>query len=94
MYADDLGLVADSPEELQAICMLNIVCTYAGKWRYNLNTGKSFVMVFGESACSRTHARSSQNWYLGNEEVEEADEVHHGPGDSQNGFPFYHLPHH
>ena len=75
MYADDLALVADSPEELQA--MLNIVCTYAGKWHYNLNAGKSFVMIFGESPCSRTHARSSRNWYLGNEEVEEADEVHH-----------------
>ena len=75
MYADDLALVADSPEELQA--MLNIVCTYAGKWHYNLNAGKSFVMIFGESPRSRTHARSSRNWYLGNEEVEEADEVHH-----------------
>ena len=51
MYADDLGLVADSPEELQA--MLNIVCTYAGKWRYNLNAGKSFVMIFRESPRSK-----------------------------------------
>ena len=32
-------------------------------------------MVFGESRT--THARSSRKWYLGNEEVEEADEVHH-----------------
>ena len=40
MYADDLALVVDSLEELQA--MLNIVHTYAGKWRYNLNAGKSF----------------------------------------------------
>ena len=46
MYVDDLALVSDSPAELQA--MLNIVCTYAGKWRYNLNAGKSFVMVFRE----------------------------------------------
>ena len=49
MYMDDLTLVADSPEELQA--MLNIMCTYAG---YNLNAGKSFVLVFGESSRSRT----------------------------------------
>ena len=47
MYADDLALIADSPQELQA--MLNIVHSYAGKWRYNLNASKSFIMVFGES---------------------------------------------
>ena len=75
MHVDDLVLVANSPEELQA--MLNIVHTYAGKWRYNLNAGKSFVMVFGESPHSRTQARSSWKWYLGSEEVEEADKVHH-----------------
>ena len=45
MYADDLALVAESPQELQA--MLNIVHSYAGKWRYNLNANKSFIMVFG-----------------------------------------------
>ena len=37
MYTDDLALVDDSPKELQA--MLNIMRTYAGKWRYNLNVG-------------------------------------------------------
>ena len=74
MHTDDLALVADSPEELQA--MINTVCTYAGKWRYSLNLGTSFVMVFRESPHSRTHARSSRNWYLRNEEIE-ADKVHH-----------------
>lgn len=74
MYTNNLALVADSPEELQA--MLNIVCTYAGKWRYNFNTGKSFAMVFGESLRSRTDARSSRKWYLGSKALEEADKVH------------------
>ena len=32
MYADNLALVASSPEELQA--MLDIVATYADKWQY------------------------------------------------------------
>ena len=41
--ADDLALIAESPQELQA--MLNIVHSYAGKWRYNLNASKSFFMV-------------------------------------------------
>ena len=44
MYTDDLALIAESPQELQA--MLNIVHSYAGKWRYNLNACKSFIMVF------------------------------------------------
>ena len=75
MYADDLALVAESPQELQA--MLNIVHSYAGKWRYNLNANKSFIMVFGESPRSRTQARSLWEWHLGNEKVQEADGVHH-----------------
>ena len=75
MYADDLALVAESPQELQA--MLNIMHSYTGKWRYNLNANKSFIMVFGESPRSRTQARSLREWHLGNEKVQEADEVHH-----------------
>ena len=47
MYADDLALIAECPQEFQA--MLNIVHSHAGKWRYNLNASKSFIMVFGES---------------------------------------------
>ena len=44
MYADDLALVASSPEELQA--MLDIVATYADKWQYHqLNVDKSSVMA-------------------------------------------------
>ena len=73
MYADDLALIADSPQELQA--MLNIIHSYAGK--YNLNASKSFIMVFRESPHSRTQARSLREWHLGSEKVQEADEVHH-----------------
>ena len=43
MYADDLALVASSPEELQA--MLDTVATYADKWQYQLNVDKSSVMA-------------------------------------------------
>jgi len=34
-------------------------------------------MVFGESTRPRNQVRSTRKWYLGNEAVEEADEVHH-----------------
>ena len=52
MYADDLALVASSPEELQA--MLDIVTTYADKWQYQLNADKSSVIVLGETEGSAT----------------------------------------
>ena len=75
MYADDLALVASSPEELQA--MLDIVATYADKWQYQLNADKSSVMVLGETAKMRLSARSSRKWYIGGEEIRETDEQHH-----------------
>ena len=62
MYADDLALIATSPEELQG--MLDIVQEYAQKWRYSLRPGKSKVMVFG----CRNHSPSC--WKLGNDTIE------------------------
>ena len=49
MYADDLALVADSADNLQAL--LNVVYAYSRKWRYQLNADKSVVLVIGECAC-------------------------------------------
>ena len=63
MYADDLTLIANSPDELQG--MLNIVHSYAKKWRYSINADKSAVMVFGESAKSRDLAENIGNGVLG-----------------------------
>ena len=48
MYADDLALVASSPEEVQE--MLDIVSHYASQWRYQLNSSKSVILVLGESS--------------------------------------------
>ena len=62
MYADDLALVASSPEELQA--MLDIVSHYASQWRYRLNSSKSVILVLGESPRSRALARSNRQWLL------------------------------
>ena len=55
MYADDLDLITESPDELQA--MLNIVSSYATRLRYQLNPEKSAAMVFGESSRSRSTGR-------------------------------------
>ena len=62
MYIDDLALVASSPEELQA--MLDIVSHYASQWRYQLNSSKSVILVFGESPRSRALARPNRQWFL------------------------------
>ena len=75
MYADDLALVASSPEELQA--MLHIVSHYASQWRYQLNSCKSMILVFGESPRSRAQARSNRQWFLAGQKLQEVDEHHH-----------------
>ena len=75
MYADDLALIAKSPDELQA--MLNIVSNYATRWRYQLNPDKSAVMVFGESSRSRSSGRLNRKWYLSNSLIHETDHQHH-----------------
>ena len=75
MYADDLSLVTDSPDSLQA--MPDIVHQYAKRWRYQLNGVKSVAMVFGESSSSRRAARSTREWRLGDTALQEVDEQHH-----------------
>ena len=62
MYADDLALIASSLEELQG--MLDIVQTYAQKWRYSLHPGKSKVMVFG------SRQPPPLRWKLGSDTIE------------------------
>ena len=75
MYADDLALLADSPETLQA--MLDIANDYATKWRYSFNASKSVVLVLGETSRSREHNRLHRKWSLGSHTVLEVDEQHH-----------------
>ena len=57
--------------------MLDIVYVYSNKWRYQFNTTKSVVMVFGESQKSRLQARESRCWRLGDQQLREVDEYHH-----------------
>ena len=48
MCADDLTLIASSPEDLQS--MISILAQYATKWRYRLNPQKSKVLIFGSKS--------------------------------------------
>jgi hypothetical protein len=47
LYADDIALLAETPDDLQR--MLDVVSEYSRKWRFRVNPkkGKSEVMVFG-----------------------------------------------
>ena len=75
MYADDLALTAESPEDLQA--MLDLVSNYARRWRYSFNAQKSAIMVFGEAPRARAAARNSRQWTLNGTVIQEANEYHH-----------------
>ena len=75
MYADDLALIAGSPESLQV--MLNTVFSYSCKWRYKINPHKSAILVFGESTQSRQRNRQVRHWSLGNTSISERDEINH-----------------
>ena len=52
MYADDLALIAESSAALQS--MFDLVHNFSIQWHYQLNALKSAVLVFGESASSRS----------------------------------------
>ena len=75
MYADDLALIAESNTALQA--MLNLVYNFSLEWHYQLNALKSAVLVFGESASSRTRNRAQRTWHIGSETIQERDSYHH-----------------
>ncbi len=75
MYADDLALIADSPEGLQKL--LDIVSHYTSTWHYEINSSKSAVMVFGESTRSRTSGRQSRSFSVCSEIIQEVDSYKH-----------------
>ena len=57
-YADDIVLLASSPQQLQA--SMRVLDQYARKWRFKVNHGKSNVLIFGP------HTPNPQaTWYLG-----------------------------
>ena len=70
LYADDIVLLADSKEDLQA--MLDIVTSYCKKWRFRVNPkkGKSEVMLFGRKP---NKAKAERKWWLAGVEIHETD---------------------
>ena len=62
-------LIADRPEQLQA--MLDVVSNYAHKWRFRMNTasGKSNVAVIGPERRTKI-----SKWFLSGEELKRVQE--------------------
>ena len=65
LYADDLILLAESPESLQL--MINKLNEYCNSWNLIINLDKSKVMVAG---CSRGRCSQREKWYCGRENIE------------------------
>ena len=69
MYADDIVLLASSAEAMQRMC--EVVSKYARQHRFEVNHGKSNLVVFGPKA-ARAKA-SSLTWKLGERSIEIMD---------------------
>ena len=65
MYADDVVLLSESPEQLQR--MLNAVSCFAKKWRFTYNTSKSAVVVAGATSLLHKQRARSMKWFLNGE---------------------------
>ena len=66
LYADDIVLLARTDAELKA--MLKVVYEYAHRWRFDINHGKSNVVVVG-SKKEKEEAREME-WKLGEKVLE------------------------
>ena len=62
MYADDVVLLAESPDELQK--MLDMMGQYAEEWKFSFNASKCKTMVVGATS-------GSEKWRISGEEMEE-----------------------
>ena len=69
--ADDILLVAESPDELQA--QLDVVFAFSAQERYRIHPQKSKIIITGDTNPETT----SNRWYLGDEPLEITDNCTH-----------------
>ena len=69
--ADDILLVAESPDELQA--QLDVVFAFSTQERYRIHPQKSKIIITGDTNPKTT----SNRWYLGDEPLEITDNCTH-----------------
>ena len=68
-YADDVAAASTAKSKIDEI--LRIVNSHSKKWRYELNAGKSAVLVFGESINENIKNAGYRNFRLGDKKVKE-----------------------
>ena len=66
-YADDLVVLCESRADLQIV--LDALGAYASKWRFEINRGKTKVVVFGKAP-----GRAREQFTFRGEEVAEVEE--------------------
>lgn len=71
MYADDIVLLSESPDDLQII--LNSLQDYTTKCRLTVNVQKTKIIVFRNG---RT-IRNNEKWYYNNEPIEVVNEFNY-----------------
>ena len=64
LYADDIVIFSESPEEMQS--SLDILNNYCNKWKLKVNIGKTKIMVFRKGGILRRNLK----FYFNNEELE------------------------
>ena len=69
MYADDIVLLATSAEMMKQMC--EVVSEFARKRRFEVNHGKSKLVVFGPQPVRE--AAKGVNWVLGGNSIEVVD---------------------
>ena len=78
LYADDVVILAKTPEELQEL--ISIVNKFCSEWHMSLNTRKSEAMVVGEVSC-RMENRAANEEQEGNGSDTDDDEGAEPPSD-------------
>ncbi len=63
MYADDMILISDEPENLQIL--LNVLYEYCETWKLNVNLNKSNILV-----CNNGNRAVDREWYYGDNVLE------------------------
>ena len=73
--ADDIVLLSTGVKGLQEL--ISKMEIYSKEWRFEFNTGKSSVVVFGETTRVRNVLKDSRGWFLDGKPIREDSTVEH-----------------
>ena len=69
LFADDISLLTTQQSFLALL--IHICCCYRLKWRYEFNSSKSSVVIFGETKAVHYQSMKTREWILGGDTVDE-----------------------